>query len=117
MQTNPMMLETELIKKEGVAKLSKYLLSLGFSDEQVKNTSDHRLLVIADKARKYDDLLKKGKGKPKPKKLKVFKRKASQNNKAVVQTKQLREVKDRAVQSGSPRDIAAYQLAKRKIKR
>lgn len=107
----------ELAKKEGAAKLSKYLLGLGFSDEQIKHTADHRLLVIADKARKYDELLKKGKGKPKPKKHKVFKRKASQDNKVVVQSKQLREVKDRAVKSGSPRDIANYQLAKRKTKR
>lgn len=51
------------------AKVTSYARAVGFSEDEVNSIADHRLLVLADKARRYDEMVKgKGKGKPpKPK--------------------------------------------------
>lgn len=38
-------------------KLSEYLVANGFTRDEVNSTMDHRALVVADKARRYDELL------------------------------------------------------------
>ena len=46
-------------KFDGFAKgIVEYLKSNGFSDEVINTTDDHRALLIADKARKWDELQK-----------------------------------------------------------
>jgi len=44
-----------------------YLGSLGFSSEEIGSVVDHRLVILADKARQFDAALKTQKSKPAPK--------------------------------------------------
>lgn len=41
--------------KAGKAKLAEYLPTQGFSRDEIMGASDHRLLVLAEKARRYDE--------------------------------------------------------------
>lgn len=49
----------EKVFSEESQKIGQYLQSLGASPEEVNNILDHRLIVIADKARRFDELMSK----------------------------------------------------------
>ena len=49
----------ETTRKDAQAKLRTYLNESGFSDDEIAQAADHRLIVMADKARKFDELQKK----------------------------------------------------------
>jgi hypothetical protein len=45
--------------KTGVRAVDEYLANAGFSEPERSSVTDHRVIVIADKARKYDELMAK----------------------------------------------------------
>lgn len=45
--------------KAGKAQLKEFLQSYGYNDTEIGTVADHRMVVIADKARRYDELIKK----------------------------------------------------------
>ncbi len=53
----------ELQKEDNQKKLAQYLKVTGFSDDEIGGFADHRGLIIAEKARKYDELIASSKGK------------------------------------------------------
>jgi hypothetical protein len=48
----------EAVFKEETQKIGQYLQSLGATPEEVNGIIDHRLIVLADKARRFDELQK-----------------------------------------------------------
>lgn len=45
--------------KAGKEALNSFLKSYGYGDQEIGTVADHRMVVIADKARRYDELMKK----------------------------------------------------------
>jgi len=106
----------ELAKKENEEKLHKFLSSMNFTEEQIESTVDHRLFIMAEKARKYDELQKKGKKKINKKTPKLLRKKAT-TSKGTISSRKLGEARSKANASGSSRDVANFLLEKRKQKR
>lgn len=105
----------ELLTDEGSLRLSSYLSSMGYTDDQISSTVDHRLFVMAEKARKFDELQEKGIKKTIKKPPKVIKKKSSTGKQT--QAKELSEAQKQAQSTGNTKDIAKLLLAKRKSKR
>ena len=103
-----------VMEPEGKANLVSYLSDMGFSHEMIETTVDHRLFVISEKARKYDEIMSKSKPKSDKKPPKVIKRKARKDQ-VSVQSKQLQDLKRKAQKSGRSDDMAAYLRAKKKL--
>lgn len=52
----------ELLKEENAGKLIQYLnTSFGITSQEIENIADHRLFLLADKARKWDEIQSKAK--------------------------------------------------------
>lgn len=51
----------ELAKEDNAAKLAQYLTSYGYSPQELAQVVDHRNFIIAEKARRYDELQAKAK--------------------------------------------------------
>ena len=93
------------LKDEGnVNKLVSYLTGLGFSQELIENTVDHRLFILAEESRRYREIVNADK-KPKKTAPKVIKRKARKDN-STLRDKQLQDLKKRAASTGNVKDIA-----------
>lgn len=45
--------------KAGKTAMREYLQSFGYNDAEIGTVADHRMVVIADKARRYDELIKR----------------------------------------------------------
>lgn len=108
----------EINNQEYQTKLVSYLTKdLGFSAEEIDNVGDHRLFVIADKARRYDELQSK-KVRPTKKAPKVMKRKSARQDQSAIQQQELTKLTKRVQSSGKskPEDIAALISGKRNLK-
>ncbi len=101
------------LKDDGSQRvLGKYILDLGYSQEEIEGVLDHRLFVVMEKARRWDDLQSKGKQKPVNKVPKVTKGGADRKTGQQIQTEKLRELQKKAKQTGSKNDHVALLLAK-----
>ena len=49
----------DLANKENAAKLNSYLLGMGYTEQDLRTVIDHRNFIIADKARRFDELQSK----------------------------------------------------------
>jgi hypothetical protein len=98
----------------GAQRLLRHLVKSGFQEAEVKGVLDPRMLLIADKARRYDEIMAKGgqaaeqhrsakNPPPKPPKGRgsEIQRKAS---KETVRSKSYRQARAKAKQSGNMRD-------------
>lgn len=92
----------------------KYVTSLGYTPDDIKATLDHRLFVVLDKARRFDELQSKAKTKPVAKVPKVTKGEAPRKTAAEAQSARLRELATKAKRTGSVDDHVALYLAKQK---
>ena len=97
--------------------LRHYALGAGFADNEIDNVADHRLLVLLDKARRYDELQTRGKdllaGKePRVKVLEPGTRKAGPSSKL---KSEIRALRSRAQRSGSYEDAVALLQAERRL--
>ena len=92
--------------------LGSYILGLGFSEDDVKNTLDHRLFAAMEKARRYDELISKGKAKPVANVPKVTKGNASRKGSDEIKSGRIQELSKQAKRSGSVDDLAQLLMAK-----
>lgn len=92
--------------------LGSYLLNLGFSQEDIVGTIDHRIFVMAEKARKYDAFQAKAKEKPVSKVPKVLKGKSTRQTGSEIQSQKLKELQSKARRTGSKEDHIAFLMAK-----
>lgn len=93
--------------------LGSYILSLGYTEDDVKSTLDHRLFVTMEKARRYDELIAKGKQKPVAKVPKVTKGDAPRQSGSELKGQKLKELSLKAKRSGSVDDLAQLLMAKK----
>lgn len=105
--------DTETIKK-GMADLTRYLRSEGFEAHEMRDVSDPRLIVVLEKARRYDaakksaeSSKKKAAAKP-PKSLKPGK----PSRKSNARKSDVRKAQERMKKTGSPDDAAAFYMQK-----
>lgn len=105
----------ELKQEENQKKLASYLAKSGLSNEEIQNFVDHRGLIIAEKARRYDEL-KNGKLEPEKKDPpKVIRKVGSSVSKQTYTEKDLQAAKERLAKTGNLRDaVALYAKAKQK---
>jgi len=94
------------LKNEDYGKnLIKYAKSKGYSDEDLKYAVDARALEVLDKARKWDEMTKKGiKPKPKSKSPKVTKKASSTTPRSAKQNQSVKSRRDTFSKSQSTRD-------------
>ncbi len=98
------------------AKIITYGKKIGFSDAELTDIVDHRLLVMADKARRYDEMVD-GKGKrklkPKPKprsdsdKQTLNPRRGQRQERGTRGDREFREARSKLKKSGKLQDAAA----------
>lgn len=103
-------------KPAGYVRVAQYLRGAGFQDQEFTGIVDHRMLLIADKARRYDAMMKRRdeRGEPRRKPQPVPKRipkgsgsrnVASQGNRQDRQDKnEFNRARDRLAKSGDMRD-------------
>jgi hypothetical protein len=93
--------------EQASGQLHTYLVDSGFSNSEIAEAADHRLLVMAEKARQFDALQKGGKlvEKKVKKAPKLTKPGAKVNKRDQVRQKQA-ELKKRAIRSGRTEDLA-----------
>jgi hypothetical protein len=99
-------------KPSGAVRLATYLRKSGFADQEFMPIIDHRMLTIADKARRYDELVARRsaepqrKAKPVPKRMQPGKSNvASRSQQEGRQDRsEYRRAKDRAAKTGDMRD-------------
>lgn len=97
----------ELKDQAVVAKLSQYLMDNDFSEHEVQNAADHRALVMAEKARKWDELQASSKAKKVPKKApRVIRKVGSSIQKKAESQKRFENSRQKLQQSGKMRDAA-----------
>lgn len=97
------------------ARLSDYLLKAGFSQEDINSAADHRLLVIAEKARLHDEA--RGKldvSKKRLRKVPKVIKPGTPKPQSQVNTEQINAARSRLAASGSMQDAVAVLRAKRK---
>lgn len=94
--------------------LGSYILSLGYSPEDVQSVLDHRLFVALEKARRFDEFQAKAQAKPVNKVPKVTKGEAVRRGAAEVQNQKLRDLSLKAKKTGSIQDHVALLMAKSK---
>lgn len=90
----------------------KYVSSMGYTQEDIANTLDHRIFIMADKARRFDEMVAKGKEKPVNKVPKVLKGKEQRKSGSEIQSQKLKELQSKARNTGSKNDHVALLLAK-----
>jgi len=90
------------------ANLVKYMEGIGYSKEELNQLYDHRAVVIADKARKYDELMSKDKvaAKKVKGKAKVLRPGKPKTSKMVAQNN-VQKQRAKLRKSGSPNDAVA----------
>ena len=98
------------VAKAEKAAIREYLAKTGFREDEIAHAGDHRAIVLANKARLYDELMAKGatavqKAKATP--LKVEK----PGGNAEPTNKRADEARARAARSGRAEDAAAALLA------
>lgn len=104
----------EVLTDTGKAQLVSYLTqSMGFEPEQITTAADHRLFVMAEKARRYDDLMSKPVIKKKEQE-KVTHSKTTQRQPANTKAQSVSKAMDRLRQSKSVDDGVAAYLAMKK---
>jgi hypothetical protein len=106
----------ELFDESNQKAMTSYLVSQGFTADQVAATADHRYLVMAEKARRFDEMTAKS-AKPKSKKIPKVSKKKSPRKDISADSQHLAKLKKRAVQSGKDADMAVYLKAKKQSKR
>lgn len=100
----------ELKDQQAQTKLAAYLKSSGLTDHEVATFIDHRGLIIAEKARRYDEL-SSGKVEPIRKDPpKVIKKVGATANKQTYTQKDVEESTGKLMKSGKLRDAAALYL-------
>lgn len=105
----------ELSKEENAAKLTQYLLSYGYSTNDLQNVLDHRNFIIADKARRFDELQAKAKDVKKvPNTPKVIKKGASPTV-GDYSSEKYKKAYGQLKRTGSIHDAVEALLAKQKI--
>lgn len=102
----------ELKDDNSQRSLAEYILNIGFSQDDISNTLDHRLFVLAEKARRYDKMIMDGKQKPVHKAPKVLKGNTARKSASEMQDQKLSELKAKAKRTGSIEDHAALYMAK-----
>jgi hypothetical protein len=127
----PDFLEGKDGKPSGARRLFDYLAKNGFQEAEIMSASDHRYLVTAEKARRYDEMMAKRKDMPKPKPKAMPKRVANGRSEVTSGTtrkdredrSEFRRATDRLKKTGDMRDggdaINAYlnREAKRNARR
>jgi len=90
----------------------KYATTLGYTPEDIANTQDHRILVMADKARRYDEMVSKGKEKPVHKVPKVTKSESARKSGSEIKAQKVKELHNKAKSTGTVNDHVALLMAK-----
>lgn len=106
----------ELKESANQQKLAVYLLKSGLSNQEIETFIDHRGLIIAEKARRYDEL---SNGKTAPVKKdppKVIKKVGASFDKKTYSQKEIEEATARLAKTGNLRDAAALELKIRQQK-
>jgi hypothetical protein len=97
----------ELGKKENQERLAKYLIGHGFTDKEVSETAHAQVLIVAEKARRYDELVKNRKAEPIQKTPpKVIRKVGSKVEAKAGATQLFSDAKQRLAKSGSRADAA-----------
>lgn len=105
-----------LLEADGQSKLVEFLTNdFGFSADDINQTVDHRLFVMAEESRKYREIMSKSK-KATKKAPKVTRTKARKDQ-SNLQDKKLQDLKRKAAKSGNKKDIQNLLLEKRKSRR
>lgn len=112
MEHIPDWLEGRNGKPSGVKRLAEYLDRTGFAREEYAGITDHRMLLIADKARRYDELMARRKelparnSKPTPKRIATGKTGVSSGRQLQDRqgSNEYRRARDRAAKTGDMRD-------------
>lgn len=99
-------------KPSGAVRLANYLRKTGFADAEFMPIIDHRMLTIADKARRYDELVARRntepqrKAKPVPKRMQPGKSNVSSRSQQESRQdrSEFRRAKDRLAKTGDMRD-------------
>lgn len=103
------------VASEEKKQLAQYAQSLGFTEEQLAQVYDHRIMVMLRKAQRFDQIQAKGKTKiqSKVKDPKVLKPGARDQTppKQKGKRKQARTAMDRLARTGRPQDAAAALMA------
>jgi len=95
----------ELKNEENRKGLIEYANSVGYSNDELKYAVDARSLEVLDKARRWDEMTKKGvKPKPKSKSPKVTKKASSTTPKSAKQNQTIKSRQDRFSKTNSTRD-------------
>lgn len=101
----------ELKVTENQEKLAKYLVNSGFNNDEIQNFVDSRGLMIAEKARRYDELSKSKVTEPvRNAPPKVIRKVGSSVSKQTYTEKELQTTQDRLKSSGNLRDAASLIL-------
>ncbi len=106
----------ELFDESNQKNMTSYLTDMGFTAEQIEQTADHRYFVMAEKARRYDEMTAKA-PKPKSKKIPKVSKKKSARKDISAENQHLSALKKRAAASGKDTDMAIYLKAKKQSKR
>lgn len=95
-RTKLMQVHPELQKPENRGQLQTYILGLGYTQDEIKETADHRLFGLAFKAMKWDDLMKRAQN-PDPTKVrpKVLSQTHARDDKSTVSQKKRNETVNR----------------------
>lgn len=100
----------ELRDQAALTKLASYLKNAGFTGGEIESFIDHRGLMIAEKARRYDEL-SASKGKPVEKEApKVIKKVGATVNKQSYTQKDIEETRSKLTKTGSLRDAASLYM-------
>lgn len=104
----------DLAKEDNAAKLSEYLVGYGFSPQELAQVVDHRNFIIAEKARRWDELQAKAKEvKPTPNIPKVVKKGVAPTS-SDYSAEKYKKAMGNLRKSGSIHDAVAALLAKQK---
>lgn len=98
----------DLKDEENRKNLIKYANSIGYSNEELKYLVDARASEVLDKARRWDEMTKKGiKPKPKSKSPKVTKKASSTTPRSAKQNLSVKSRQDRFSKTNSTRDAGS----------
>jgi hypothetical protein len=95
-------------KSAGQQKLRSYLKSHGFTDEDLNSVIDHRHIVIADKARRYDELARsKSEVMKKAQTLPTYIKQSGTKSKADIQAEKYQSKFNKLKKTGKMQDAAS----------
>ncbi len=91
--------------------------SFGMTDAEIEDTLDHRIWVLADKARKWDELQSKAKEIPAKVKPTAVLRPGGAKAAPRGGQAELKALEDKARRTGSPRDVEALYIKQQELRR